>query len=78
MMNASWADELANIQAWNLPVCVVFGKNDSLLKIDYLDNFFLLWNNKVYVIENAGHLLNEEQPEEFNSLLLSYAEEQFK
>jgi pimeloyl-ACP methyl ester carboxylesterase len=78
MMNASSADELANIQAWNLPVCVVFGKNDSLLKIDYLDNFFLLWNNKVYVIENAGHLLNEEQPEEFNSLLLSYAEEQFK
>jgi pimeloyl-ACP methyl ester carboxylesterase len=78
MMNASWTDELANIQARNVPVCVVFGKDDSLLKIDYLNDFSPLWNNKVHYIENAGHFVNEERPAQFNVLLSKYANERFK
>jgi pimeloyl-ACP methyl ester carboxylesterase len=78
MIDASWTDELANIQGWDLPVCIVFGKNDSLLKINYLDCFSPLWNGKVHFIENSGHLVNEEQPEAFNELLLAYANDQFK
>ena len=78
MVEASWTDELSNIQRWNVPICVVFGKNDSLLKIDYLDNFSPLWNKKVYFIENAAHFVNEDQPELFNEILLTYASERFK
>lgn len=78
MIDASWTDELANIQAWSLPVSIVFGKNDSLLKIDYLDSFSPLWNKRVYVIKNAGHFVNEEQPKQFNELLIAYAKDQFK
>lgn len=78
MVDASWTDELSNIQRWNVPICVVFGKNDSLLKIDYLDNFSPLWSNKVYKIDNSAHFVNEEQPEIFNDILLTYANERFK
>ena len=78
MVESSWMDELANIKAWNLPVCIVFGKNDSLLTINYLDNFTPVWNNHVYVIDNSRHFPNEEQSEIFNELLSTYADERFK
>jgi pimeloyl-ACP methyl ester carboxylesterase len=66
-------DELENIKNWNLPVCTVFGKNETLIKTSYLNDYEPLWNKKVYFIENAGHLINEEEPERFNELLLSFA-----
>lgn len=77
-MEGDWSDELANIQNWNLPVCVIFGEEDSLLKTDYLNAFAPLWNNEVYKVANAGHMVNEEQPEAFNKILLSFAQEVFK
>ena len=78
MIESGWTNELGNIQTWDIPVCIVFGKNDSLLKIDYLNNFSPLWNKKVRFIENAGHFVNEEQPVLFNEILLAYASERFK
>jgi pimeloyl-ACP methyl ester carboxylesterase len=78
MMTQGWSDELLNIQNQGLPVCIFFGKNDSLLKTDYLDSFQPLWNNKVYRVEGAGHMVNEEQPETFTEILLAYAQERFK
>jgi pimeloyl-ACP methyl ester carboxylesterase len=65
------SDELENIKKWNLPVCVMFGKNETLIKTTYLNGYEPLWNNKVYFIENAGHVINEEQPDAFSKLLLS-------
>ena len=77
-MNAGWTDELVNIQKWNIPVCVVFGKEDTLIKTSYLDNYPALWNGKVHHIEGAGHILNEENPEFFNKLLKDFAWAVFK
>jgi pimeloyl-ACP methyl ester carboxylesterase len=78
VVDSAWTDELANVQSWNIPVCVIFGKNESLLKTDYLDNFPALWKKRVFLIEDAGHFPNEEQVELFNNILISYAEERFK
>ena len=71
-------DELDNIRKWNLPVCVAFGQDETLIKKHYLDGYEPLWNNKVHFIENAGHLINEEEPKVFNELLLSFASDVFK
>jgi len=71
-------DELENIKKWNLPVCVVFGKDETLIKTDYLNTYEPLWNKKVYYVADAGHVINEEQPAAFNKLLLSFACDVFK
>jgi len=73
MTQASWTDELANIIEWKVPVCVVFGKDEKLVNSQYLDNYPPLWNGKVVMIENAGHIVNEENPGAFNRLLDNFA-----
>jgi pimeloyl-ACP methyl ester carboxylesterase len=78
MMESDMGDELENIKNWKLPVCIMFGKEEKLIKTDYLNEFEPLWNRKVYHIENASHVVNEEAPEEFNKTLLSFAAEVFK
>jgi pimeloyl-ACP methyl ester carboxylesterase len=77
-METQVSDQLQNIRNWNVPVCIVFGKNDSLLKKDYLNDYPAVWKRKVIMIEGAGHALNEEQPEVFSALLLDFATEVFK
>jgi len=78
MMESDMGNELENIKKWNRPVCVMFGKEEKLIKTDYLNEFEPLWNKKVYHVENASHVVNEEAPEEFNKTLLSFAAEVFK
>jgi pimeloyl-ACP methyl ester carboxylesterase len=78
MFENDLSDELANIKNWDLPVCVVFGKEETLIKTNYLDGYEPLWNKKVYLVENAGHVINEEEPAAFNELLLSFASDVFK
>ena len=69
---AGWSDELKNISTWNVPVCVVFGADDVLLKKDYLDGYAALWQDKVFLIDDSGHLPNIDKPEIFNDLLLQF------
>jgi len=78
MISSGWSDELENIKKWNVPVCVVFGVDEPLLKKDYLDQYEPLWKKKVFLIENAGHMLPVDKPEEFNELLLQFSKEVFK
>ncbi len=78
MMNGAWTDELMNIKEWNVPVCVVFGKEERLVNTHYLDHYDPLWNGKVVMIENAGHVINEENPDAFNGMLDNFASAVFK
>lgn len=78
MFESDFTDELENIRSWKVPVCVAFGREETLIKKHYLDAYEPLWNKKVYFIEKAGHLINEEEPTAFNELLLSFASEVFK
>jgi len=73
-----FTDELKNIKKWDVPVCVVFGKDETLIKTDYLNDYDALWNQKVYLIENAGHFISKAAPVDFNKLLLSFASDVFK
>jgi pimeloyl-ACP methyl ester carboxylesterase len=78
LLEGELTDELKNINAWKLPVCVVFGKEETLINNSYLDDYLSLWKQQIFLIENAGHLPNEEQPVAFNNLLLSFANEVFR
>jgi pimeloyl-ACP methyl ester carboxylesterase len=78
LIEGDLTDELESIKNWKVPVCVVFGKDETLVKTTYLDNYPALWNNKVFLIKNGGHFINEEQPEAFNNILLFFAEEVFR
>ncbi|MXV52451.1 alpha/beta fold hydrolase [Pedobacter sp. HMF7647] len=71
--SAGWSDELNNIENWNVPVCVVFGTDEKLVKTNYLDTFSPLWNGKVYRIVHSAHIINEENPAVFNQLLIDFA-----
>jgi pimeloyl-ACP methyl ester carboxylesterase len=73
------SDEIATLQKYNVPVCIVFGTKDNLLNIDYLDSLpFSVWQNKIYKLPNAGHWLTIDNPEVFDLIIFEYAEEVFK
>jgi pimeloyl-ACP methyl ester carboxylesterase len=73
MTQGAWTDELSNIIKWEVPVCVVFGKDEKLVNTHYLDKYDPLWNGQVIMIENAGHIVNEENPRAFNRLIDKFA-----
>lgn len=73
-----WSDELKNIGNQQIPVLVIFGKEDSMINIHYLDNWAVLWNQKTHLINDAGHLVNQEKAQEFNDLIFSFANSVFK
>jgi len=78
LVESGLTDELANIENWNVPICVVYGREETLINTNYLKDWEPLWQSKIHYIEGAGHVINEDQPEDFNKLLLSFAREVFK
>ncbi|MGZ3904351.1 MAG: alpha/beta fold hydrolase [Bacteroidia bacterium] len=67
-------DEVKIVRGFNFPVAILHGKNDSYINKQYIEglNFSNLWENKVHVVENSGHVPQLENPQSFNSLLTSY------
>lgn len=77
VIGGKWADEIANLISTELPILIIMGKEDPVIRTDYLDGFPSKWNDRAFLVENAAHLVNREQPEAFNALLSAYAGEQF-
>lgn len=74
--NKDWSDEIGNVAASNIPVCIIQGKKDALVKSGYLENAdWKLWQNKIHYFENAGHVINWHEPKKFNELITRYAKE---
>jgi pimeloyl-ACP methyl ester carboxylesterase len=72
-------DEVALIKEKNIPSLVIFGKDELIVNHDYLDTAELpLWNQTVYKIEGASHLVNIDQPIKFNKVVNEFAEFVFK
>ena len=75
---ANYSDEVAIIQQVKYPVCIVFGEDEKLVNTHYLDDAPInLWNNTIYKIPLASHLLNIDAPEAFNELIAAYAKDTF-
>lgn len=72
-------DEILALQKLNIPVCLIFGIEDNLVNIDYLDDKpFPLWRNQIYKLTEAGHWVNIDNPVVVNQLIYDYATEMFK
>ena len=66
--------ELKNIQ---IPVCLIWGKDDKITPPEVADEFHsLLPNSELHFIEQCGHAPMMERPEEFNSLLDNFLAKQ--
>jgi pimeloyl-ACP methyl ester carboxylesterase len=75
-MTGSFADEIALLQKSNLPLLIIFGDTDKFVPVHYLDNVPLrLWQNKIHIINNAGHYVQLDAPQVFNELLKNYLKE---
>jgi pimeloyl-ACP methyl ester carboxylesterase len=79
IMSGEYSDEIELLQQKNIPLLIVFGKNEIVVDENYLDNAVLpIWNKTIYKIEGSSHLVNIDQPEEFNKLLKKFADDIFK
>lgn len=79
VMAGNISDEAGLLQQSGLPVLVIFGKEEKVCNIDYLDNAGIrLWQDTVFKIPGAGHFANIDQPEKLDGLIAEYAKELFK
>jgi pimeloyl-ACP methyl ester carboxylesterase len=70
------SDEILALQKLNIPVCLIFGREDNLVNIDYLDDKpFPLWRNQIYKLPEAGHWANIDNPVAVNRLISDYVSE---
>jgi pimeloyl-ACP methyl ester carboxylesterase len=70
------SDEIKAIQNLNIPVCIIFGKEDKMINVNYLNDLpFTVWQDMIYKISDAGHWANVDNPETVNQLIFNYAAE---
>jgi pimeloyl-ACP methyl ester carboxylesterase len=72
------SDEIKILQQLNISVCVIFGMEDNLININYLDDTpFPIWRNTIYKFSGAGHWVNIENADKFNQILSEYLTDMF-
>lgn len=71
-------NEVDIVRKWPKPIAVIAGKDEILVNNDYIINevpFHNLWKNKVFLIEEAGHPVHMQKPQEFNQLVKEFADD---
>ena len=67
------SDEIVALKKLNVPVLTIFGTQDAVVNVDYLDDFpFPIWRDHIYKLSPAGHYTNIDSAEEVNRLLSEY------
>jgi 2-hydroxy-6-oxonona-2,4-dienedioate hydrolase len=65
----------SEISDFNIPVCLIWGKNDTITPPDVAEEFHrLLPNSELNWIDKCAHAPMMEQPEEFNRILAPWLE----
>lgn len=76
--SGSYNDQIEILKNKNCPVCIVFGKDEKVVNTHYLDGVPInVWNNKIYKIPGASHLVNIDAPQAFNKLVAEFAKDIF-
>jgi len=72
--NTPTQDEVEILKNLEIPVAVVYGKNEAVYNLEYMEKlpYKNLWKDKVQVIANTKHFPFLEAPEEFNRLLINF------
>jgi pimeloyl-ACP methyl ester carboxylesterase len=62
-----------DLPSFNIPVCLIWGKNDTITPPEVAEEFEdLLPNASLYWIDQCGHAPMMEHPKEFNQLYSSW------
>lgn len=77
MMRGDFSDQRLAVEHSPVPVALVNGREDPLIRLSYLDSLAgpALWHGLPIVIEEAGHACFWDQPAAFNELLAALAAE---
>jgi len=74
-----YTDEIQLLKESALPLCIIMGADEKIIRPDYLDNApFDLWPGHVHKIAGASHLVHIDKPDDVNRLIADYAENMFK
>lgn len=67
-------DQKKTVETIDKPLCVVHGEREPFVRLDYLLslNYRALWNDKIFVVADAGHAPHWQRPSVFNSILLKF------
>ncbi len=69
----------SDLPSYNLPVCLIWGKNDNITPPEVAEEFEQsLPSADLYWIDECGHAPMMEQPEEFNKILDAWFKERFQ
>ena len=78
IFSGNLGDEIKQVNSISCPLAWVFGADEKVVDPNYLDNVDVpKWKDEVYKIPGAGHLVNVDQPEEFNKLLAEFVKDCF-
>jgi len=79
ILSGGHSDEIKLLRDYDKPVLIIFGKDETIVDQNYLDNApFKLWKNKIFKIPQADHYVQLEQPQEVNKIIIEYANELLK
>ena len=70
----NYKDEVQVVRNLSVPLAVVEGEQEQLTSLAYLQSLTIptLWHQQVWVIPNAGHIAQWENPDYFNALLAAF------
>lgn len=72
-------NEIELLNKAGYPVLFIFGKEDKILNVDYLDAIELnKWQSCIHKIAVSGHFVHVDQSDRCNLLIHNYASEMFK
>jgi pimeloyl-ACP methyl ester carboxylesterase len=75
MMRGDGADQKRAVETAGVPIAIVCGQHDPLVRTSYLAglSYGTLWDGHVHMLAGAGHAAFRDDPERFNALLLRFA-----
>ena len=70
----NYKDQLQVVRNLSVPLAVVEGEQEQLTSIAYLQSLTIptLWHNRIWVVPNAGHIAQWENPDYVNTLLAAF------
>jgi pimeloyl-ACP methyl ester carboxylesterase len=75
LMRGDGADQKHTVESAQVPIAIVSGQHDPLVRLSYLAavNYSILWDGHVHMLPGAGHAAFRDDPERFNALLMRFA-----
>lgn len=71
-------DEIAGLKQSGIPLLIIFGKDDKIVNVNYLNDVdLILFKNQLFKLPDASHFVHEDQADAFNLLFTEYATDRF-